>query len=812
MQQMSETKHNSSPPTPPAARLVPQAESFWSLRFKDAELESRFLVQMLERDRVLAHSIAIITMVAAVLMHFADYYSLPSHVASGALNLRLPAFLACWGLFLYAIDRHKTTPGLPWLVCISGLLCISCFMFSLCVSWENGVFRHYQPMLAIPLFAALAGCLPWRMGVPYTILATAMIILPEWLYQPDIGQRNLHIGFLVMAAITGIFGGFVIERHSRQHFLTNNRYLEQSRHDALTGLPNRRDLQTLLTRLIRQATREQASLAVAMIDVDHFKRYNDHYGHAAGDNVLTTVAHAIARQASPKPDYVARYGGEEFVAVWFQPQQDILSLGEGLRRAVEAAAIEHTASAHGKITVSVGITRHVPTCAEDRHTLLNNADRALYQAKESGRNLVCTHECDAGKDAQPALLAGAKPFEPGAYIAALTPRETAITREDRARFASLRGIIEQPQLVSMLMVTMIINLTLICANLVLPDAPASSLLVSSHTFFLTPLLCSGIALTRHEWAQRISWRILPLFILAYGLIICYGAWLAFQRQGDIPYELLMLLIFQNYMVGSQHWGVACVVGWSITLTYLLTRIIYLPTGDLPHVLISFVLVNCMGVALSAIQDHRRLDSFLKQEKLKFLAQQDALTGLANRQGLDNYLASIRPLLPCARNQLTAAMIDVDWFKHYNDHYGHTAGDAVLAAVGQAIGKHAGQRPYDFCARYGGEEFILFWYQCKHHQAALFGERIRAAVEALQLPHEKSPYGHITVSIGIVSGDVLGNTEQDGSINALIQQADAMLYRAKNAGRNRVFSRFEADEAAPATNPAAGQNCTPTQAA
>lgn len=793
-----------------SSRLAP-VESWWNLRFKNPELEDQYLLHLVERDRKLTRYALGITLYAGFFLCLADLRHLPAHVPTFPIISRIPLFFLCWLAWMVASFLPRFTPRMPMFTALYSMLAVCMLCSSQWVSGHYGYLHSYQLLLLLILFTPLVGGIPWRYAVWPCLLSAILLAVPEWLYQPDATLCRMHTIYIALAVMVSLFSSHTLERVTRHHFLINNTFLEQSRHDPLTGLPNRRDLQALLARLVRQATREQASLAVAMIDVDHFKRYNDRYGHAAGDNVLTTVAHAIARHASPKPDYVARYGGEEFIAVWFHPQQDLLALGEGLRHAVEATAIEHADSHHGKVTVSVGITSHVPTCAEDRHTLLDNADRALYLAKESGRNLVCTHECGAGKDAQSAVPAGAKPFAPGAYIAALTPRETAITREDRARFASLRGIIEQPQLVSMLIITMIINLTLIAANFVLPDAPASRLLLSSHTFFLTPLLCAGIALTRHEWAQRLSWRILPLFILAYGLIICYAGWLSFQHQADIPYELLMLLLFQSYMVGSQHWGVACVVGWTITLAYLVPRILFLPTtGNLSHLLISFVLVNCMGAALSAIQDHRRLDSFVKQEKLKFLAQQDALTGLANRQGLDNYLASIRPLLPAARNQLTAAMIDVDWFKNYNDHYGHAAGDAVLAAVGKVIGKHAGQRPYDFCGRYGGEEFILFWYQCEHPQAALFGERIRAAVEALQLPHEKSPYEHITVSIGIVSGDATGSA--NGNVNELIEQADAMLYRAKGAGRNRVLARFEAEQTVPRPQPAAAPSGAPAQPA
>ena len=788
----------------PSARSSRLAASgaWWSLRFKNPELEDQYLLHLVERDRKLTRYALGITLYASFFLCLADLRHLPAHTPTLPIISRVPIFFLCWLGWMAASFLPRFTPRMPMLTTLCMTVGVCVLSSSQWVSGYYGFLHTYQLLLLLTLFAPLIGSIPWRYAVWPCLLAAILLAVPEWLWQADATLCRLHTIYILLAMVASLFSSHTLERVTRHHFLINNTFLEQSRHDPLTGLPNRRDLRALLPRLIRQATREQASLAIAMIDVDHFKHYNDHYGHAAGDNVLATVARTIARQATPKPDYVARYGGEEFVAVWFNPRQDACTLGEGLRRAVEATEIEHAKSSHGKVTVSVGVTRHVPEPGEDSHKLLDKADRALYLAKESGRNLVCTHEIDPSLSKISEAPAGAKPFEPGAYIAALTPREITVTREDRARFDSLRGLIEQPQLLSMLMVTLIINFTLISANLMLPSAPAGMLLAGAHAFFIIPLLCLGVELTRHEWALRVAWRLVPLFTLAYGIIVCYVAWIAFQRQGDIPYELLMIIIFLNYMVGAQHWGAASLVNWTITLTYVGSRAIYLPTDDLPHVLISFVLVNCMGAALSAIQDHRRLDSFLKQEKLQSLAQQDALTGLANRQGLENYLANIRPLLASAPHRLTIAMLDVDWFKHYNDRYGHAAGDAVLTTVGKVIDRHAGQRPYDFCGRYGGEEFILFWCQCEHQQAALFGERIRAAIEALNIPHEHSPYARVTASIGIVSGEVSGHAQQ-ASIHDLIRQADAQLYQAKTAGRNRVHIRPEVPASAPAPQAVSG---------
>ncbi|WP_296270782.1 diguanylate cyclase [Pseudomonas sp. UBA6323] len=167
-------------------------------------------------------------------------------------------------------------------------------------------------------------------------------------------------------------------------------------------------------------------------------------------------------------------------------------------------------------------------------------------------------------------------------------------------------------------------------------------------------------------------------------------------------------------------------------------------------------------------------------RLETLSLTDALTGIANRRHFDEVLAR-----ECKRAQrvgepLALAVLDVDWFKAYNDHYGHPAGDSCLQYVAQTLAATI-SRSTDLVARYGGEEFVFLAPSTGLAGAQSMAEKLVRAVEALALPHERSPLGHVSISVGIASmqGDA-GSAAQ-----TLLQRADAALYRAKSQGRNRV---------------------------
>lgn len=174
------------------------------------------------------------------------------------------------------------------------------------------------------------------------------------------------------------------------------------------------------------------------------------------------------------------------------------------------------------------------------------------------------------------------------------------------------------------------------------------------------------------------------------------------------------------------------------------------------------------------------------QRLELYARQDYLTGLYNRRYLDERLA--REIARARREGETLAvcMVDVDYFKAYNDRLGHLAGDDCLRAVAQALAEQV-TRPGDLVSRYGGEEFVVVLAATDESGARLVADRIRAAVEALGLPHPEAPLGVVTVSAGAVACRPAAELPD---VASLLRSADQALYAAKRAGRNRVAAGLD----------------------
>jgi diguanylate cyclase (GGDEF)-like protein len=169
----------------------------------------------------------------------------------------------------------------------------------------------------------------------------------------------------------------------------NRKLATLSTTDGLTGLANRRHFDEVLRTECARAARVGLPLAVIMLDVDYFKKFNDHYGHQSGDACLIRVAHALAAGTRRASDLTARYGGEEFSIVLPATCADeARRIGEALRCAIEALDIAHAKSATGHVTISVGIAVQPERAACDPDALMRLADAALYRAKDAGRNRV----------------------------------------------------------------------------------------------------------------------------------------------------------------------------------------------------------------------------------------------------------------------------------------------------------------------------------------------------------------------------------------------------------------------------------------
>ena len=171
---------------------------------------------------------------------------------------------------------------------------------------------------------------------------------------------------------------------------------------------------------------------------------------------------------------------------------------------------------------------------------------------------------------------------------------------------------------------------------------------------------------------------------------------------------------------------------------------------------------------------------LANQKLHQLSTTDGLTGLANRRYLDERARTLWSLALPKELGMAVLMVDVDDFKKYNDRYGHPAGDRCLEHIAQVLKKYS-RRAMDIAGRYGGEEFAILYVDLSKQQVIQLAEQIVAAVQALELQHEDSPFGQVTVSVG------LAHTvpQPDSNVERLLKKADEALYVAKATGRNRV---------------------------
>ncbi len=324
------------------------------------------------------------------------------------------------GLSLFVLPAY-------WMIGLNGLTIASCLfflcIFGLCYLHNvRHVAREWcaHAMIALTVLITWMGIYsgselidnkPWQMLVPMVAYLVGgsrrgtwwaclhLLGLPVLFYLRRFAYEPLSVAILLLAYPTLAYGMYVFTRSNETNIRTISRL---SHTDSLTKTYNRQLFEELFVNMFNRARRGNEALAVYMIDIDHFKKYNDNYGHIAGDRALQQVAEVIRGSARRASDLVFRYGGEEFCVVSSGvSSNDAQFIAESIIDGVRDLKTPHASGENGQLTVSIGLTYVSGLEGFDTEALLRRADRALYAAKTGGRDRI---EID-GDDALPELAA-----------------------------------------------------------------------------------------------------------------------------------------------------------------------------------------------------------------------------------------------------------------------------------------------------------------------------------------------------------------------------------------------------------------------
>lgn len=303
-------------------------------------------------------------------------------------------------------------------------------------------------------------------------------------------------------------------------------------------------------------------------------------------------------------------------------------------------------------------------------------------------------------------------------------------------------------------------------------------------FFLLAFTISQMPSMRKQLPY---WVVTALLLLGIGSVAIVA--INYSNGHISPYEGILLTIIAAYFLVGIDFRSATMCSVLIVISYLYTLFIVYQEYSLIYYNLSFVVLTLVICAVGGYGVEKQLRiNFLKNEILTILSQRDGLTGIYNRATLEYKLrktifASLRETQGVA-----FSLIDIDYFKNYNDFYGHVKGDQCIQLVAEAL-QRCCKRPTDFCARFGGEEFVVVWFPTKPDSVIAMVNAIQEEIKALKVAHEDSNVSeYLTVSGGMVYFDSVKEISNDD----LFHIADTALYNAKNLGRN-CFEIVKSDQ-------------------
>ena len=377
----------------------PVAVTRWTAQLVDAAVEQSYLDSRFRDDRRRVLVLMGFIAGAGVLIVFGRFLAyLDAHgPLLGLLPPMVPVVVAALGLCV--ILRAKSPQAMEVSLLSIGVVVVA-MRFSM-MTIQPVMAGNWLPLMVTSLFVIYL-YLPVRLAIAVAFAAFYSAVSVGWwltLYGGPLPAEQLYFGLLwiLLANGLGFAAANALQRGQRVQYAQQLVMEHLLATDALTGIANRRNFDAALDREWRRCGRAGQPLSLLMIDVDHFKAYNDRFGHQRGDECLRRVARALTDCIGRPADLVARYGGEEFVCLLPEVgQRGAAKMARRMAAAIARVAIAHPDSPLGaRLTVSIGVAT-IAEMAGDPQSLLEFADKLLYAAKKDGRDRIVEGETAAG--------------------------------------------------------------------------------------------------------------------------------------------------------------------------------------------------------------------------------------------------------------------------------------------------------------------------------------------------------------------------------------------------------------------------------
>lgn len=246
----------------------------------------------------------------------------------------------------------------------------------------------YEGVFIVIMISLFMAGLRFQIAAIGPILTVIAMAIAAIYFLPESRHTTLKFFYISAISFCGLVGAYTIEYQFRMSFIQHAIVQHMAIKDGLTGLFNHSEAMKKLNFLLEIARREQKPISLLLADIDHFKLYNDYYGHLQGDDCLKQIGQALNNCCKRPLDFAARIGGEEFLLVWFDSSQEEESnLSRYVHDAIAKLSIPHkTSTTAPTVTLSAGYNTIIPDANSTINQLINDVDKALYISKKSGRN------------------------------------------------------------------------------------------------------------------------------------------------------------------------------------------------------------------------------------------------------------------------------------------------------------------------------------------------------------------------------------------------------------------------------------------